>query len=219
MSETAIPVSQYWWREHRWMIVVAAFVFANLVTPQTLTATQTPVYVTYSNFFDGSAKVVAITNAGGPKWDHPVDLGLGGWPSEPAISPDGSHLYVVLSFGDTRKLTILNAVTGAFLASYSSFPPYTGINGISTPTGLLRLEQCFGKPGHWGGENYAYHTDGKTICALGCALTDLSMNLTFLGVTQIPNYYLSSDDYWADFFKGPQDPGSLNKLMIRSPGT
>jgi hypothetical protein len=72
----------------------------------------------------------------------------------------------------------------------------------------LRVGQCDGKPGPWGGDTYAFH-NGTTICGLGCYLTALSMALKFAGVNQIPSCGENVNN----------NPGTLNDFMTScSPG-
>lgn len=97
------------------------------------------------------------------------------------------------------------------LGSMQVFPEGAAIaHCIAVPmgcqVGVVRIGQCYGKPGHWGGEPYAYHTDpAGTICNWGCALTSLSMSLNNYGVAKIP----------VGFPVGPfdTDPGFLNTFM------
>jgi hypothetical protein len=79
-----------------------------------------------------------------------------------------------------------------------------------------RFGQCDGKPNHWGGEIYAYHTDGETICGRGCALTALSMALQSNNVSKVPTFLQGLQ---VPFSSVRQDPGTLNDLMTREPPT
>ena len=93
-------------------------------------------------------------------------------------------------------------------------------------TDVTRIGQCDGKPGPWGSDVYAHHyaTAAKpTICRYGCALTSLSMDLTWAGVTAIPDFtdvftacFNPSDPTCLQNYQ-PQDPHYLNLLMTRTP--
>lgn len=78
---------------------------------------------------------------------------------------------------------------------------------------IQRWGQCDGKPGPWGGDIYAFHylTNRASVCAFGCALTSLAMDLKWASVSQIPDYSLLNVSH------GPValDPHSLNLLMTR----
>lgn len=89
---------------------------------------------------------------------------------------------------------------------------------VSPP--VARLGQCDGKPGPWGGDLYAFDcTDRKTICALGCALTSLSMDLTWAGVFDVSDFTLFAPcQPFPTPTVGslvPQNPHYLNLLMAR----
>jgi hypothetical protein len=71
---------------------------------------------------------------------------------------------------------------------------------------VTRLNQCQGKPGHWGGETYDSKTDGTTMCGAGCATTSLSVALFNQLITVLP--LLDQQGHLL-----PNDPGYLNTFM------
>ena len=77
----------------------------------------------------------------------------------------------------------------------------------------VQFLQCRGKPDHWGGEEYAFHT-GSTMCKYGCATTALAMAFNAAGISSIPDTNTSSapQDEQGVTMRA-MDPGNLNAYM------
>jgi hypothetical protein len=163
-----------------------------------------------------------------------VGVGPGGCCGFPGLTTgtfDSSHnLYfvVVPAISGGSTLSTVDTLTGDVIATYpikDATITAFGVGGLQFDSGgcqvtppVQRLGQCTGKPGPWGGDIYGYHcSDKSSICSLGCALTSLSADLQWAGVSTIPDFTsvaaCSNTTPWIN--SGSQDPHYLNLLMTR----